>query len=89
MGARRTGIIPLDVTSDMGGPLARTVEDAVRLFEVTVGIDPSDNYTSLQSAAAVPANYTQFLDPNGLKVAAASRHAAPERWEGAGVEVRC
>lgn len=52
----------------MGGPLARRVEDAVRLFQATVGVDPADNNTSLQSNATIPANYTQFLDPNGLRV---------------------
>lgn len=64
----RSGVIPLDSTSDVAGPIARTVEDAVRLFEVTVGIDPSDNLTTLQQSYSLPKNYTQFLQSNGLRV---------------------
>lgn len=64
----RSGVIPLDSTSDVAGPIARTVEDAVRLFEVTVGVDPSDNLTSLQDVYTMPDNYTQFLQANALKV---------------------
>ena len=66
--ACRTGIIPLDATSDVAGPLARTIEDAVRVFEVTVGVDPADNLTSLQTSYSIPSNYTQFLVSDGLQV---------------------
>lgn len=65
---RRTGVVPLDYTSDVAGPIGRTVEDTVRVFEVTVGIDPQDNLTALQETYSVPQNYTQFLDANGLQV---------------------
>ncbi len=64
----RTGVIPLDSTSDVAGPIARTVEDAVRLLEVTVGVDPNDNLTTLQTSYSLPKNYTQFLQVNGLQV---------------------
>ncbi len=62
----RDGVIPLYLRNDIAGPMARTVEDAVRLFEVIVGHDPADPITE-HSRGKVPENYTQFLDPNGLK----------------------
>lgn len=61
-------MVPLDATSDVAGPIARTVEDAVRLLEVTVGVDPADNLTTLQQLYRIPQNYTQFLQWDALKV---------------------
>lgn len=43
----RNGIIPLSHTQDTAGPLARTVEDAVNVFSVLVGVDPEDPITRL------------------------------------------
>jgi amidase len=62
----RDGIIPLYLRNDIGGPMARTVEDAVRILEVIAGYDPDDPITQ-RSRDKVPENYTQFLDKNGLK----------------------
>lgn len=62
----RDGIIPLYLRNDIGGPMARTVEDAVRLLEVIAGYDPADPITKI-SRGKVPKNYTQFLDKNGLQ----------------------
>ncbi len=62
----RDGIIPLFLRNDVGGPMARTVEDAVRVLEVIAGYDPSDPITE-QSEGHVPENYTQFLDTDGLQ----------------------
>lgn len=62
----RDGIIPLYLRNDIGGPLARTVEDAVRVFEVIAGYDPADPITKLCDGK-VPENYTQFLQKDGLK----------------------
>ena len=61
----RDGIIPLYFGNDMGGPMARTVEDAARVLEVVAGYDPADPIT--KSSDGVPKNYTRFLDKNGLK----------------------
>ena len=36
----RDGVIPLYLRNDIAGPMARTVEDAVRLFEVVVVLVP-------------------------------------------------
>lgn len=62
----RDGIIPLYLRNDIGGPMARTVEDAVRVLEVIAGPDPADPIT-LRSEGKVPENYTQFLDPDALQ----------------------
>ncbi len=62
----RDGIIPLYLRNDIGGPMARTVEDAVRIFEVITGYDPADPITKA-CAGKVPENYTKFLDKDGLK----------------------
>ncbi len=62
----RDGIIPLYIGNDVGGPMARTVEDAVRVLEVVAGYDPADPITKY-SKGNVPSNYTQFLDKNGLR----------------------
>lgn len=62
----RDGIIPLFLRQDIGGPLARTVEDAVRILEVIAGYDPADPITQA-SQGKVPKNYTQFLRKDGLR----------------------
>lgn len=62
----RSGIIPLALTQDVGGPMARTVTDAAILLDATVKYDPSDVATAY-AVGHVPETYTAFLDPNGLK----------------------
>jgi len=62
----RDGVIPLHLRNDIAGPLARTVEDAVRVLEVIAGYDPKDPITKL-CEGKVPENYTQYLDKEGLK----------------------
>src|SRR4030095_6684771 len=62
----RNGIIPLYVRNDIGGPMARTVEDAVRVLEGVGGYDPADPLTNM-SQGRIPKNYTQFLRNDGLK----------------------
>jgi len=62
----RDGIIPLYLRNDIGGPMARTVEDAVRVLEVIAGYDPADPITKA-SVGKIPKNYTRFLKKNGLK----------------------
>ena len=61
----RDGIIPLYLRNDIGGPMCRTVEDAVRLFEVIAGYDPADPITELCKDKTFE-NYTQFLNKDGL-----------------------
>jgi amidase len=42
----RAGVVPLSLLADIAGPMARTVEDAVAVFQVIVGEDPDDPITS-------------------------------------------
>jgi amidase len=62
----RDGIIPLFLGNDIGGPMARSVEDAARLLGVVAGYDPADPVTKLSQGQA-PKSYTQFLDKGGLR----------------------
>ena len=62
----RDGIVPLYLRNDMGGPMARTVEDATRMLEVMAGYDPADPITRY-SSGRIPVNYTQYLDKKGLR----------------------
>lgn len=62
----RDGIIPLYLRNDIGGPMCRTIEDAVRILEVIAGYDPNDPVTE-RCQDKVLENYTQFLDVDGLK----------------------
>lgn len=62
----RDGIIPLYLRNDVGGPMGRTVEDAIRVFEVIAGYDPADPLTE-NAQGQVPENYTQYLQKDGLK----------------------
>ncbi len=62
----RDGIIPLYLRNDIGGPMARTVTDAVRVFEVIAGYDPADPITEM-CQGKIPDNYQQFLIKDGLK----------------------
>jgi amidase len=62
----RDGIVPLFINNDMGGPMARSVEDVAIMLGVLAGYDPSDPVTKL-SEGKIPPSYTQFLDKNGLR----------------------
>ncbi len=62
----RDGIVPLYLRNDIGGPMARTVEDAVRVFDVIAGYDPADAITET-CVDKIPDNYSQFLEKNGLQ----------------------
>jgi amidase len=64
--ASRDGIAPLNSARDVGGPIARTVADAVAVLEVIVGYDPSDTITAL-SVGNVPESYAAALDSAGLQ----------------------
>jgi Asp-tRNA(Asn)/Glu-tRNA(Gln) amidotransferase A subunit family amidase len=61
----RDGIIPLYLERDVGGPMARTVEDAARLLGVVAGADPADTATSA-ARGRVPRTYTEFLNADAL-----------------------
>ena len=62
----RDGIIPLALTQDVGGPLARTVEDIAVVLDETAGVDPNDPATQV-AALHTPASYTNFLRTGRLR----------------------
>jgi len=62
----RAGIVPLFLNRDIGGPMARTVADAVAVFDVVAGYDPDDPVTAA-SQGKRPDSYLQFLDKDGLR----------------------
>lgn len=62
----RAGVIPLSYLADVAGPMARTVGDAVAVFQVIVGEDPDDPMTARSHGRALP-NYAAALVRNGLK----------------------
>lgn len=62
----RTGIVPLNIHHDIGGPMTRTVEDAVRILDVIAGYDPDDEVTNVCGMKR-PEAYTPFLRKEGLQ----------------------
>ena len=62
----RSGIIPIAHSQDTPGPMARTVTDAAILLGALAGVDPADPATAASQGHA-SADYTQFLDPKGLR----------------------
>ncbi len=61
----RDGIVPLSLGRDIGGPMARTVADAVAVFDVIAGEDPADPVTA-QSRDLRAARYADSLRLDGL-----------------------
>lgn len=61
----RSGIVPLALTQDVGGPMTRTVKDGALALNATVGFDPEDPVTA-GSIGKIPADYTDFLKLDGL-----------------------
>lgn len=64
--ASRDGIIPLALSQDTGGPIARSVTDAAIALDTVPGIDPADPVTQSQ-AGKVPTSYTASLNKDALK----------------------
>ncbi|MGH9454143.1 MAG: amidase [Terriglobia bacterium] len=62
----RSVIIPISHSQDTAGPMARTVTDAAILLGALTGVDPADPATAASKGQAL-ADYTKFLDANGLK----------------------
>jgi Asp-tRNA(Asn)/Glu-tRNA(Gln) amidotransferase A subunit family amidase len=61
----RDGIVPLFLNRDIGGPMARTVADAVAVFDVIAGSDSADPVTAAAQEKR-PDSYLKFLDKDGL-----------------------
>lgn len=62
----RAGVLPLSLSADIAGPIARTVEDAARVFQVIVGEDPNDPVTAA-AKTHMGENYVGALDAGALK----------------------
>ena len=73
----RAGVVPLSLLADIAGPMARTLEDAVAVFQAIAGEDPDDPVTLARAyvqpglrpggrPAAIP-NYRAALVRDGLK----------------------
>jgi amidase len=62
----RDGIVPLFLDKDIGGPMARTVADAVAIFEVIAGYDPADPVTAASQGKRAD-SYIRFLDKDGAR----------------------
>jgi amidase len=69
----RTGVAPLNLLADIAGPMTRTLEDAVAVFQVIAGPDPSDPVTVAGSAAA------RDFAPGGRPAALPNYRAALKR----------
>jgi Asp-tRNA(Asn)/Glu-tRNA(Gln) amidotransferase A subunit family amidase len=61
----RAGVLPLSLLADIAGPIARTVEDATKVFQVIAGEDPDDPATAAAKTHP-PENYLDALNRDGL-----------------------
>jgi amidase len=62
----RAGVVPISHSQDTVGPHGRRVADAAAVLGALVGVDPRDPATQA-SAGKFHTDYTQFLDPDGLR----------------------
>lgn len=62
----RAGVVPLNARADIAGPMARTVADAVKVFDVVAGSDSADPVTAEADARREP-DYNAFVKPGALK----------------------
>jgi len=62
----RSGVIPISISQDTAGPMARTVADAAILMNGLAAVDQQDP-AGAAAAGKIPADYTTFLDAGALK----------------------
>ena len=62
----RAGVAPLNLASDVAGPMARTVADAVAIFQVVAGEDAADTVTA-RSRGHRAEDYAASLNQNALE----------------------
>lgn len=62
----RDGIIPLALSFDTGGPMARSVYDVAVALGAMTGVDAADAAT-VASQGRAETNYVKFLQPDALK----------------------
>ena len=62
----RDGVAPLSLAADIAGPMARTVADAVTIFQIVAGEDAADTVTA-RSRGHRARDYTTSLDRAALR----------------------
>ena len=62
----RDGVAPLNLAADIAGPMARTVADAVTIFQVVAGEDGADTVTA-RSRGRRAADYRSALQRDALR----------------------
>jgi amidase len=62
----RSGIIPLALSFDTGGPMARNVYDVAAVLGIVTGVDPSDAATK-KSEGRLQTDYTKDLRTDALR----------------------
>src|SRR6266852_5812543 len=62
----RSGIIPLALSFDTGGPMARSVHDVAAALGEMTGVDPADAATK-KSEGKLESDYTKYLKAEALK----------------------
>ncbi|KAF2015141.1 amidase signature enzyme [Aaosphaeria arxii CBS 175.79] len=65
----RAGIIPISITHDVIGPIARSIKDVAVALTVmaSTGYDPADNYTALVPSHIKDTDYSASLSSGTLK----------------------
>jgi len=61
----RNGIIPISITQDTAGPMARTVADVALLLNALAGVDAKDP-AGAAAEGKIPADYTTWLKADAL-----------------------
>ena len=79
----RAGVVPISFTQDTVGIHGRTVADAATVLGPLTGVDPRDAKTKASRGNSFR-DYTQFVDPNGLRGARIGINR--QTWSGATVE---
>jgi amidase len=62
----RSGIIPISVSQDTAGPMARTVSDVALLLTAMAGVDPADPAAPAANGT-IATDYSTFLKADALK----------------------
>lgn len=79
----RDGIVPLALSFDTGGPMARSVYDVAAMLTVIAAVDPADPATGA-AAGRIEADYTRALDAGAL---AGARIGVARQFMGGDAEV--
>ena len=62
----RSGIIPISISQDTAGPMARTVADVALLLTAMAAVDPADPAAAAAKGKIAP-DYTTFLKTDAIK----------------------